>query len=157
MKASMKVMILVMMTGRELMKKPYNIQRKIPAQNSMNIPIDMSFVDLVIQVLITCGKNEMVVRVPAAMPRSVTVSMIPIVPSKAAGSNAAPIKDGAWCAVPRYVAVIVYRLAWQSTPTYRDKLHCRTRDPDVSDRSDAALSNSYHDHNRGRTCMPLRR
>lgn len=95
MKASMKVMILVMMTGRELMKKPYNIQRKIPAQNSMNIPIDMSFVDLVFQVLITCGKNEMVVRVPAAMPRSVTVSMIPIVPSKAAGSNAAPIKDGA--------------------------------------------------------------
>jgi len=53
MKANMNVMILAMMTGRELMKKPYKIQRKIPAQNSMNISVDMSFVDLVFQVLIT--------------------------------------------------------------------------------------------------------
>jgi len=80
MKARMNVTILVMMTGRELIETPYNIQRKMPAQNSMNIPAEMSFADLVFQVLITCGKNEMVVRVPAAMPRNVTASMIPIVP-----------------------------------------------------------------------------
>jgi len=60
----------------------------------------------------------MVVRVPAAMPRSVTVSMIPIVPSKTAGSNAARVKDGAWCAVLRYVAVIGYTMARQRTSPY---------------------------------------
>lgn len=79
MKARMKVTILVMMTGGELIEKPYKIQRKMPAQNSENIPVDRSFVERVFQVLITCGRKDTVVRVPAAMPRSVTVSMISIV------------------------------------------------------------------------------
>jgi len=82
MKARINVTILVMMTGRELIEKPYMIQRKIPPQNSENIPADISFVDRVFQVLITCGRKDTVVRVPAAMPRSVTASMIPIVPLK---------------------------------------------------------------------------
>ena len=82
MKARINVTILVMMTGRELIENPYIIQRKIPAQNSENIPADMSFVDRVFQVLITCGRKDIVVRVPAAMPRSVTASIIPIVPLK---------------------------------------------------------------------------
>jgi len=53
MTAKMNVTILVMMTGRELIEKPYKIHRNMPAQNSMNIPTEMSFVDLVFQVLIT--------------------------------------------------------------------------------------------------------
>ena len=76
----MNVAILVIMTGRELIERPYRIQRKMPAQNSENIPVDMSFVDLVFQVLTTCGRNEIVVRVPAAIPRSVTPSIVHIVP-----------------------------------------------------------------------------
>lgn len=75
MNARKNVTILVTMTGRDLIEKPYKIQRNMPAQNIENIPVDKSFVDRVFHVLITCGRKETVVRVPAAIPSSVIASM----------------------------------------------------------------------------------
>lgn len=146
----MNVTILVMMTGRELIKKPYKIHRNMPAQNSMNIPAEMSFVDLVFQVLITCGINEMVVRVPAAMPRNVTASMIPIVPLKLLSPYADADQTGSAACRSALLAVIVFHMVRPKTRPHRDEHHCRTYDPDMPDRSDAALSNSCHDHERKR-------
>jgi hypothetical protein len=42
----------------------------------MNILIEMSFVDLDFQVLITCGKKAIVVIVPATKPRAVIKSIL---------------------------------------------------------------------------------
>jgi hypothetical protein len=58
----------------------------MPAQNIVNIPPEMSLVDLVFQVLITWGRNEIVVSVPAAMPSSVTVSTLHILPRRGVAS-----------------------------------------------------------------------
>jgi len=71
-KARKKVTIFVMMTGMELIANPYSAQRRMPVQNSTNIPVEISFVDRVFQVFITWGRNESVVSVPAIRPRSVT-------------------------------------------------------------------------------------
>lgn len=64
-----------MMTGIELIANPYSTQRRMPAQKVMNMPVEISFVDRVFQVFMTCGRKESVVIVPAVRPRSVTKSI----------------------------------------------------------------------------------
>jgi hypothetical protein len=43
----------------------------MPNESIENIPNDMSFVDFVDQILITCGKYDKVVKKPATIPRRV--------------------------------------------------------------------------------------
>jgi len=61
-----------MMTGMELIAKPYNAQSRMPVQNITNMPVEMSFVQRVFQVFMTWGRKESVVNVPAVRPRRVT-------------------------------------------------------------------------------------
>ncbi len=72
MKARKKVTIFVTITGIAFIANPYSTQRKMPVQNMTNMSVEISLVDRVFQVRITCGIKDIVVNVPAAMPRSVT-------------------------------------------------------------------------------------
>jgi hypothetical protein len=58
-------MIFAAMIGKELIQIPYTVQRSIPAAKSRSIASEKSLVSFSFQVRITCGTNDMVVRVPA--------------------------------------------------------------------------------------------
>jgi hypothetical protein len=60
-----KVMIFAAMMGNELIQIPYSVHRSIPTAKSRSIASEKSLVSLSFQVRMTCGTNEMVVRVPA--------------------------------------------------------------------------------------------
>lgn len=63
--------ILVIITGNAFIKIPYISHVNAPMQNIMNIPKDISLVDFVLHVWITCGKNAVIVNAEAANPKSV--------------------------------------------------------------------------------------
>jgi hypothetical protein len=56
---------LAMITGRECSIIPYSIHKKTPRQKAINVMREISFVDFVFQILMTCGTKEMVVSAPA--------------------------------------------------------------------------------------------
>jgi hypothetical protein len=60
-----KLIKLAIITGRECSIIPYSIHKKTPRQKAINVMRDISFVDFVFQILMTCGTKEMVVRAPA--------------------------------------------------------------------------------------------
>ena len=66
--ASIRVIRLAAITGMSFTKIPYANHSTTPKQNSENMPSEKSFADLLFHVLMTCGKNEMVVRIPAEIP-----------------------------------------------------------------------------------------
>lgn len=66
--AKVKINILAIITGEDLIRIPYTNQRKTPIVNKVNIPKDISLVDFVFQVLITCGKKAIVVNIAAPNP-----------------------------------------------------------------------------------------
>jgi hypothetical protein len=60
-----KVIIFAAMIGKELIQIPYAVHKSIPAAKRRSIASEKSLVSLSFQVRITCGTNEIVVRVPA--------------------------------------------------------------------------------------------
>ena len=73
---NISVIAFAMMTGGSLMRTPYMNHRKMPVVSVEYIPNDRSFVCLVLSVLITCGRNEMVVHVAAINPIVVIQFMV---------------------------------------------------------------------------------
>lgn len=61
--------------GELFRKSPYMNQRSTPPQNRANIPVEMSFVDLVFHTLSSCGKSEIVVNNAATNPTAVMASI----------------------------------------------------------------------------------
>lgn len=73
---NISVIAFAMMTGGSLIRIPYMNHRKMPVVSVEYIPNDMSFVCLVLIILITCGRNEIVVHVAAINPSVVIQFMV---------------------------------------------------------------------------------
>lgn len=63
------------MIGKSFRIIPYTIQRLTPDINTTSIPIDTSSAFFSLSVLISCGRSEEAVRMPAVNPKICIVSM----------------------------------------------------------------------------------
>lgn len=65
--------------GQAIIKIPYRSQKKTPTVNRTNIISEISFVERVFQTLITCGRNDIVVKNPPTIPLIATKSISNII------------------------------------------------------------------------------
>jgi hypothetical protein len=76
MQASIRVTPFARIIGQAFIKIPYISQNKTPTVKRTNITSEISFVERVCQTLITCGRNDIVVKNPPIIPLIATKSIL---------------------------------------------------------------------------------